>query len=93
MVVPLQRLLLLHPVSAGAHPGEMKPSMEHMTNFVLTAVLFFFPPLKIALFLFFRLFTMPGLIGEFTSFHPKLKKSFAGLRLIGNIPCLLPSLT
>lgn len=42
-MVPLQRLLLLHPVSAGAHPGEMKPSMEHMTTFVLTMFLFFFP--------------------------------------------------
>lgn len=36
VVVPLQRLLLLHPVCAGAHPGEMKLLMKRMTSFVLT---------------------------------------------------------
>lgn len=68
--------------------------MKHMATFVLITFLLFyiFFPKKIALFLLFRLFMMPELIGEFIFFHLQLEKSFVGLRSVGNIPSQLPSL-
>lgn len=51
--------------------------MKHMAAFVLITFLFirFFLP-EITLFLFFRLFMMPELIGEFIFFSPAAEKEF-----------------